>query len=71
MAILPSFYCLVAISRGIVMLTHENTISVVVSGFSVSRLATPIIILNSALDRVCVWIYVIWLLWLARSDEKW
>ena len=29
------------------------------------------IVLNSVLDRVCVWADVTWLPWLARSDEKW
>ena len=42
-----------------------------VSGFRVSCLATPDIILNFVLDRVCFRIDVTWLPWLAGSDGKW
>ena len=52
-------------------ITHENTTSVAVSGFRVSRLAASDIILNSVLDIVCVWINVTWSPWLAVLEERW
>ena len=53
-------------------ITHENTLSVAVSGFTVSRLATSDIILNSVLDTVYARIDVTWLPCLSvvmRCDE--
>ena len=52
-------------------ITHDNTTSVAVSGFRVSRLAASDITLNSVLEIVCVWIDVTWSPWLVVLEEKW
>ena len=50
--------------------THEIMLSVSVSGFRVSRLATPNTILNSVLKILCVWIDVTWSSWRVVLEER-
>ena len=50
--------------------THEIMLSVAVSGFRVSRLATPNVLLNSVLETLCVWIDVTWSSWRVVLEEK-
>ena len=50
--------------------THEIMTSVSVSGFGVSRLATPNITLNYVLEILCVWIDVILSSWRVVLEEK-